>query len=79
MNRSISLLNRLRFSVLMTTLCFSAGTSSAAMVSMPTSLGNHDFDTGAFAFATLAGPSGDFACFTAGLQPRHAAVRGARP
>ena len=33
---------------------------------MPTSHGNRDFDSTAFAFATLAGPSGEFACFTGG-------------
>lgn len=83
MDRSKPLLNRLRTSVSMTALCLSAGTSFAATVSMPTSLGNRDFDTGAFAFATLAGPGGEFACFTAGtpvgLQPGRAADCGAGP
>ena len=64
MNRSVSVLNRL-FAAASTTLLL-AGTSHAATVSMPTSSGSRDFDSGAFAFATLAGPSGEFACFTAG-------------
>ena len=67
MNRSLSLLNRLLAAVSMTTLLLSAGTPLAATVSMPTSHGNRDFDSAAFAFATLAGPSGEFGCFTAGM------------
>jgi hypothetical protein len=66
MNHPSRLLNRLLAAVSITTLFLSAGTSFAATVSMPTSSGNRDFDSNAFAFATLAGPSGEFACFTAG-------------
>ena len=67
MNRSVSLLNRLLAAGSMTALFLSAGTSLAATVSMPTSQGSRDFDSNAFAFATLAGPSGEFGCFTAGM------------
>lgn len=66
MNRSLSVLNRLLAAVSMTALFLSAGTTLASTVSMPTSQGNRDFDSNAFAFAMLAGPSGEFGCFTAG-------------
>jgi hypothetical protein len=66
MNLCRLLPNRLLAAVSITTLFFCAGTSFAVTVSMPTPSGDHDFDSQAFAFATLAGPSGPFACFTAG-------------
>jgi hypothetical protein len=48
------------------TLMLSAGSAAAGSVSMPTPLGDSAFDSGAFASAILAGPSGTFACFAAG-------------
>jgi hypothetical protein len=43
-----------------------AGSAHALMVSMPTPQGAVDFDTAAFAAGLLAGPIGEFGCFTGG-------------
>lgn len=67
MNQPTRLRSLARRSATLLALLLSAGTALAATVSMPTPQGNRPFDSGAFAFATLAGPSGEFACFTAGM------------
>lgn len=47
-----------------------AGSATADVVSMPTPLGNQNFDPASFASGILQGPSGEFACFSAGtLSP----------
>ena len=65
MNRPTTLRGRSAW-IIATALFLSTTTTLAAMVSMPTPEGNRLFDSNDFAFATLAGPSGEFACFTGG-------------
>ena len=67
MNQSIPRRSRPILMASMAALLFSASTALAATVSMPTPQGSRAFDSDAFAFATLAGPSGEFGCFTAGV------------
>jgi hypothetical protein len=63
--RSPRLLAR-AFAAAIVGLCLSAGGARAQTVSMPTPQGPVDFDSASFAYALLAGPGGNFGCFTAG-------------
>jgi hypothetical protein len=47
-------------------LCLTVGSAWAVTVTMPTPQGPVEFDSMNFAYARLAGPVGDFGCFTAG-------------
>ncbi len=47
-------------------LCLATGGTWADTVSMPAPQGPLDFDSSHFAYAFLAGPGGNFGCFTAG-------------
>lgn len=70
MTRSASRLHVAKVLQLLAGLMLSASSAMAALVSMPTPLGDRNFDTATFAGAILQGPSGEFACFSGGtLSP----------
>lgn len=67
MNHVKPMFRRPRVSMLMAVGLLCAGSAIAATVSMPTSEGQRDFETSSFASAVQASPTGEFACFSAGM------------
>lgn len=65
MNHVNPMVRRPFLSLLMAAGLLCAGSAIAATVSMPTSEGQRDFERGSFASAIQAGPTGEFACFSA--------------
>lgn len=68
MKRSAPHLHVAKVLQLLAALMLSASSAMAALVSMPTPLGDRNFDTANFASGILQGPSGEFACFSAGTS-----------
>jgi hypothetical protein len=68
MKRSASHLHVAKVLQLLGGLMLSASSAMAALVSMPTPLGDRNFDTATFASGILQGPSGESACFSAGTS-----------
>jgi hypothetical protein len=67
MKLSASLLHVTTMLHLLGALLLSAGSAMAELVTLPTPMGDREFDSTTFASGILEGPSGEFACFTGGV------------